>query len=143
MTASTVTASAGSRRAPHPCMPDLVPGTSRNAVLLAYDLLHYLCLHGPRQPRVVVIDYLLRGGLCAPGCQLESRLRAFERLKAHLGRIGVRHRSFVEYQGKTVKPWFEIEDPRTAKRAIERLLDQTIPRAESRVGTRDELAASA
>lgn len=143
MTASPATASASSRREPHTGMPDLVPGTSRNAVLLAYDLLHYLCLHGQRQPREVVIDYLARGGLCSLGCRLESRLRAFERFKTHLSRLGVRHHSFSEYHGRFHTPWFEIEDPRAAKRLLQGLLDQTIPRAESELDLPDPFAAPA
>lgn len=141
MTASVATNRA--RGESHLCMPDLVPGTSRNSVLLAYDLLHYLCLHGQRQPRDVVLDYLARGGLCSLGCRLESRLRAFERFKTHLNRLGVRHHSFPEYQGRFHTPWFEIEDPRTAKRLLQGLLDQTIPRAESELDLTDPFAESA
>lgn len=110
---------------------DLVPGTSRQAVLLAYDLLHFLILHGNLQPREVVVNYLVRAGMCARHTRRESRLRAFERFKGHLARLGVRYRNVRESHGQgQAQSLLLIEQPARAKRALEDLLERTIPRDE-------------
>lgn len=131
MTASLATAAEPANDSPPLTVPDLVPGTSRQTVLLVYDLLHFLILHGNLQPREVVVSYLTRAGMCALHTRQASRLRAFERFKGHLARLGVRFRCVRKNQGTTeAHSFLLIEDPARAKRELEDLLDRTIPRTE-------------
>lgn len=128
MTASP--ASGSSRRHRQPALQELVPGTSRQTALLVYDLLHFLCLHGGRQPRAVVVAYLARAGMCRPTTGMESQLRAFERLKTHLARLGVRYGYAFQHNGQESVSLFFVEAPERAKRMIESLLERTVPRYE-------------
>lgn len=111
---------------------DLVPGTSRQTVLLLYDLLHFCCLHGARQRRAVVVDYLVRAGMCAAETLTASRLRAFERIKLHLAALGVRYRYETEPTGAVCETFFVVERPQEAKARLAELLDRTIPKTEGR-----------
>lgn len=126
MTASPATA----RRPRRPALPDLVPGVSRQTALLVYDLLHFLCLHGSRQRRAVVVGYLARAGMCRPTTGLKSQLRAFERFKHHLARLGVRFGYELEHHGTESECFFFVEVPEQAKRTVQTLLERTVPRYE-------------
>lgn len=95
----------------------------RRTTLVVYDVLHYISLHGPRVPREAIVDYIHRATTRRPTAYA-SRLRAFERFKRNLSRLGIAHC----YDITCTNPgrpdiWFVIPNPGKALRTVSALLD--------------------
>ena len=100
---------------------------SRRTILTVYDLLHLFVLEGPKLRRSVVVDYLARAGMNPRTTDIKSRLRGFERLKAHLRRLGIAFHHEIEQRGSQPEAFMVIPEPEQALAFVSGLLDQEAP----------------